>query len=293
MKNPLRYLSIASVGAVAAIGFSSCAYDPYYSGGSVGGSYSSGGYGDGYGYGGSSFSTSVFVGTGDSRWGYDPSCYSYYDYRSRRYYDPYLNGYYPVGYRPSYVYGASHPYGWNPGDRYLSPPRNFSNREITNYRDRAERYRESGYSRGQVQRQQPRQESRGGYESQHRQQSPSFFGGGGGRQLQQSREEAPRFNRQNSGQEALRSNQSISRFQQQPSRPQFTQEAIRQESVRQQSNARQASRPEASSNLRQQAERAVSGGNRGSNNGGGNDSGGRQRQQQQRGGGDGPSARGE
>ena len=48
----------------------------------------------------SSFNTSVFVGTGNPRWGYDPYCYSYYDYTPPRYYDPYLNGYYPVGYRP-------------------------------------------------------------------------------------------------------------------------------------------------------------------------------------------------
>ena len=128
MKKNLRLLVVAAVGAVASLAFTSCAYDPYYASGStsVGGSYSSG-YGDGYGYGGSSFSTSVFVGTGDPRWGYDPNCYSYYDYSRRAYYDPYLNGYYPIGYRPPIVYGVPHPYGWSPGHGYCPPPRGYRN----------------------------------------------------------------------------------------------------------------------------------------------------------------------
>ncbi len=154
MKKNLRYLAVAAVGAVAALGFSSCAYDPYYST-SVEGSYSSGGYGDGYGYGGSSFSTSVFVGTGDPRWGYDPDCYSYYDYRSRRYYDPYLNGYYPIGYRPPVVYGVPHPYGWRPGGGYCPPPRHISNVTVVNYRDRESRYRNSSYGWAKQVRQRP------------------------------------------------------------------------------------------------------------------------------------------
>ena len=49
MKKNLRRLAGAAVGAVVALGFTSCAYDPYYSSSSVGGSYSSG-YGQGYGY---------------------------------------------------------------------------------------------------------------------------------------------------------------------------------------------------------------------------------------------------
>lgn len=168
MKKNLRYLAGVAVGAVIALGFSSCAYDPYYST-SVGGSYSSGGggsyrgggYGDGYGYGGSSFSTTLFVGTGNPQWGYDPDCYSYYDYRRRCYYDPYLNGYYPLGYRPQVVYGAPHPYGWHRGGGYISPPRNVSYGNVVGYRDRESRYRNSSYGWAKQVRPAPRsQDSR-------------------------------------------------------------------------------------------------------------------------------------
>ena len=101
----MRNTPLLSCGALGmALALSSCVTDPYYAppGGSyVGASYSSyDGYGSGYGYGNPDFSTSFFVSTGDSRWGYDPYCYSYYDYHRRCYYDPYLCGYYPVGYRP-------------------------------------------------------------------------------------------------------------------------------------------------------------------------------------------------
>ena len=153
MKKNLRYLAVAAVGAVVAFGFSSCAYDPYYS--SVGGSYSSGGYGDGYGYGGSSFSTSIFVGTGDPRWGYDPYCYSYYDYRTRRYYDPYLNGYYPIGYRPPVVYGVPHPHGWRPGRGYIRPPGRIYGGTVANYRNRESAYRNTNYGWARQVRQGP------------------------------------------------------------------------------------------------------------------------------------------
>ena len=135
---------VAAVGLVGATAFSSCAYDPYYT--SVGGSYSTG-YGAGYGYGGSTFTTDVFVGTGNPRWGYDPHCYSYYDYNRRAYYDPYLNGYYPVGYRPQVVYGVSHPYGWRPGSGYCRPPSRVTNVTISNYSNRESAYRSSGYIR--------------------------------------------------------------------------------------------------------------------------------------------------
>lgn len=145
MKKNLRLLIGAALGALIALGSTSCYYDPAYSTTSVGGSYSSGGYGDGYGYGGSSFSTSVFVGTGDPRWGYDPYCYSYYDYSSRRYYDPYLNGYYPIGYRPPVVYGVPHPGGWRPGHGYCPPPRYVSRGYVSDYRNREGRYRNSDY----------------------------------------------------------------------------------------------------------------------------------------------------
>jgi hypothetical protein len=144
MTKRFRSLVGAAAGAVVALGFSSCAYDPHYGSTSVAATYSSG-YGHGYGYGGSGFSTSVFIGTGDPGWGYDPTCYSYYDYRTRRYYDPYLYGYYPVGYRPPVVYGAPHPYGWRPGTRYIRPPSHITNVTISNYQNREYRYRNSNY----------------------------------------------------------------------------------------------------------------------------------------------------
>lgn len=135
----LKRLTLLAIAAAA----SSCAYDPYYTSSSI--SYSSG-YGDGYGYGGSGFTTTYFVSTGDPRWGYDPYCHSYYDYRSRRYYDPYLYGYYPVGYRPVAVVGVPHPYGWRQGSRHCPPPRVVKNVTVVNYRDREAAYRRSHYS---------------------------------------------------------------------------------------------------------------------------------------------------
>ncbi len=136
MKKFLLYLA----GPLAGLTLASCAYDPYYAS-----SYSVG-YGEGYGYGGSSFSTSVFVSTGNPQWGYDPGCHSYYDNYRHCYYDPYLYGYYPVGYRPVVVYGAPHPYGWSPGRSYIRPPSRVTNVTINNYRDRESAYRNSSYS---------------------------------------------------------------------------------------------------------------------------------------------------
>lgn len=162
MKKILRLLAGAALG-VAGLSMTSCYYDPYYGGGggttSVGASYSSG-YGQGYGYGGSSFSTSVFVSTGDPRWGYDPYCYSYYDYHRRCYYDPYLNGYYPIGYRPPVVYGVPHPYGWRPGVRYIAPPRSYRNVTVVNYRNRAVAYQGMNYGWAKQVRQQPASQGR-------------------------------------------------------------------------------------------------------------------------------------
>ena len=154
MKKNLRKLAGAAVGAVVALGFTSCAYDPYYSSPSVGASYSTG-YGPGYGYGGSGFSTSVFVGTGDPTWGYDPTCYSYYNYSSRRYYDPYSYGYYPIGYRPPVVYGVPHPYDWHPGGGYIRPPGRVYDVTLSNYQDREYRYRNSSYGWAKQAKQQP------------------------------------------------------------------------------------------------------------------------------------------
>ncbi len=142
MQKNLRLWATTALALVGVVALNSCAYDPNYT--SVGSSYDSS-YGDGYGYGGRTFSTSVFVGTGDPRWGYDPYCHSYYDYRRRAYYDPYLNGYYPVGYRPRAIYGVAHPHGWHPGRGYLRPPSRVTNVTISNYHNRESAYRNSGY----------------------------------------------------------------------------------------------------------------------------------------------------
>lgn len=214
MKKNLRLFAVVAVGAAVSLGFSSCAYDPYYGSTTVGGSYNSGGgysvggsyssgYGDGYGYGGSNFNTSVFVSTGNPRWGYDPYCYSYYDYSRRCYYDPYLNGYYPVGYRPAVVYGVPHPYGWRPGGGYCPPPRNITNVTVNNYRNREAAYRGTNY----------------GWAKQVRQQAPSS----GRAQQQRPNQSQQNYNRTSNGSRAevygSRGNQNEARQQRtQPSR---------------------------------------------------------------------------
>ncbi|RYD24866.1 MAG: hypothetical protein EOP87_25420, partial [Verrucomicrobiaceae bacterium] len=134
MKQTLRRLAAAAAGLTAAVLVSSCAYDPYYSDG-YGGGYSSG-----------SYSTSVFVSTGDPRWGYDPYCHSYYDYNRRAYYDPFLYGYYPVGFRPPIVYGVPHPHGWRPGSRYCPPPSRVRSSTLSGYQNRESLYRRSNFS---------------------------------------------------------------------------------------------------------------------------------------------------
>lgn len=158
----MRFCGIAVVVA-ASTALTSCYYDPYFT--SV-----SATYGTGYssGYHGSGYSSSVFISTGDPEWAYDPYLFSYYNYRRRCYYDPYLNGFYPVGYRPPVVVGCVHPYGWRPGASYCPPPRRVSNITIVNYRNRESAYRRSGYIqegyRGQYATQQSRPETK-----------PSFF----------------------------------------------------------------------------------------------------------------------
>ena len=132
MKQTLFRWAVAAASITAGLLISSCAYDPYYS--------------DGYGYSGGSYSSGVFISTGDSRWGYDPYCHSYYDYHRRAYYDPYLYSYYPVGYRPPIVYGVPHPHGWRPGRGYCPPPSRVRNSTLSNYRDRASLYRRSNFS---------------------------------------------------------------------------------------------------------------------------------------------------
>lgn len=239
MKKNLRYWVGAAVGAVVALGFSSCAYDPYYST-SVGGSYSAGGggvsyssggggYGDGYGYGGSSFSTSLFVGTGNSQWGYDPVCHSYYDYQRRCYYDPYLNGYYPMGYRPQVVYGTPHPYGWHRGSGYISPPRRVSYGNVVDYRNRESRYRDSGYDWA-------RQDSRGRGEDDRRSES--------------------RGGERNSSSNFDSRQRSDSRTSFQTSRPQYQQSEARQDrSARQSFERSQPARQDFGTEMKQRAER--------------------------------------
>lgn len=135
--------TLLASGAVATLLLASCAYDPYYSSASY--SYSSAGYGYGHGYGGSSFSTSVLISTGSPRWGYCPYTYTYYDYTRRAYYDPYLYGYYPVGYRPPVLVGVPHPHGWRQG-RVMPPPTRVRTVTLTNYRDRESAYRQSQHS---------------------------------------------------------------------------------------------------------------------------------------------------
>lgn len=137
MKQIIRLRAGAVLGTAVALALGSCAYDPYYMGG---GAYSTG-YGDGYANSG--FSTSLFVSTGNSRWGYDPACYSYYDYTRRCYYDPYLYGYYPVGYRPPLVFGVPHPRGYSRS--YCPPPSRVTNRTLANYGSREQSYRNSSY----------------------------------------------------------------------------------------------------------------------------------------------------
>jgi hypothetical protein len=129
-----RVFLIATAAVVSAVAIPSCAYQPYYSEPS----YSSG---YGYGYGSRNFTTIHFVRTSSPRWGYDPYARCYYDYSRRCYYDPYLNGYYPAGYRPAYVYGAPHPHGWRTGHNYIAPPSRIHDHRLDNYQNRSERYR--------------------------------------------------------------------------------------------------------------------------------------------------------
>lgn len=129
-----RVLLLATASVISAVAVSSCAYQPHYSHPS----YSSG---YGYGYGSRNFTTTHFVRTSSSRWGYDPYTRCYYDYSRRCYYDPYLNGYYPVGYRPVYVQGAPHPHGWRTGHSYIAPPSRIHDHRLNNYQNRTEQYR--------------------------------------------------------------------------------------------------------------------------------------------------------
>lgn len=162
----MRLCGTAAV-LLASTALTSCYYDPYFTsvGTTYGGTYSSS---SGYYGGGGSYSSSVFISTGNSEWGYDPNCYSYYNYRRRCYYDPYLNGFYPVGYRPPVFAGCVHPHGWRPGSSYCPPPHRVSNITIVNYRNRESAYRSAGYIQHNHREQYATQQARP-------QTKPSFF----------------------------------------------------------------------------------------------------------------------
>ncbi len=142
MKNLFARWSVATAGTLAALTLVSCVYDPYYS--SVG--YSHGSYGGGY----RSIDTSVFISTGNSRWGYDPYRSCYYDYQRHCYYDPFLYGYYPVNYCPPRLPGSPHPYGWRPGSGACPSPRNIRTGYLPNYQNRLDSFRggDTGWNSG-------------------------------------------------------------------------------------------------------------------------------------------------
>lgn len=70
---------------------------------------------------------------------YDPY-YSGSSYSSG-YRSGYGNGYYPVGYRPSCVQTAPHPYGWKSGSKYIAPPSQIRDCKLNTYQNRDDRYR--------------------------------------------------------------------------------------------------------------------------------------------------------
>jgi len=131
--------AIVAIGAGALL--SSCAYDPYaYGSPSVSTSVGYSNVGHGH------VSSSIFISTGNSRWGYDPYCRSYYDYTTRCYYDPWLRGYYPRGYRPPVVVGLPHPHGWHSGMKTCPPPSQYRNYKLANYQNRHLAYRNLDHS---------------------------------------------------------------------------------------------------------------------------------------------------
>ncbi len=129
-----RWIKAAAL-ALAALGATSCYYDPY----------SGGGYGGGGGYYGGGGVSTTFVYTSNDRWLYDPLVYCYYDRYRGRYYDPYLYGYYPSGYCPRPLYGAHHPHGWS-GHGVLAPPSGFRDRYLSNYQNRVDQLRARNYN---------------------------------------------------------------------------------------------------------------------------------------------------
>ena len=116
------------------LALSSCYYDPYATNVSYSVGFSSGG----------GFGSSVFVSTGDPRWAYDPTLYCYFDRTRRCYYDPFLFGYYPVGYIPVGIRGCPHPYGWS-GSGICPYPRSVNSRYLSRYDQRLSNYASAEY----------------------------------------------------------------------------------------------------------------------------------------------------
>jgi hypothetical protein len=145
-------LALAACVGVALI--SSCTYDPYaYSGYGSGTATYSVSYGSDHGYGYDPYDVAVpaaigltLIATSSPYWGYDPYRYAYYDYRQQCYYDPWLDSYYPHGYRPRPVYGVPHPYGWRPGHGVCPYPRHPYRRWVNNHYDRLQGLKASHYA---------------------------------------------------------------------------------------------------------------------------------------------------
>jgi hypothetical protein len=129
----------ALLGMLTALISTSCVVNPYQTG-----HIQSSGFGMGHGYGSRNFSSSVFVSTGNPRWAYDPYAGAYFDHSRRCYYDPHLCGYYPMGFRPSFVHGAPHPRGWRPGNSYCAPPNIIRSTTLSISHSRSRQYRSLG-----------------------------------------------------------------------------------------------------------------------------------------------------
>jgi hypothetical protein len=69
----------------------------------------------------------------------------YYDRRRSCYYDPYLYGYYPRGYRPRPIYNCPHPYGWG-GKGHAPVPNGINSRTLNQKQDRVAQLQARNYS---------------------------------------------------------------------------------------------------------------------------------------------------
>lgn len=136
----LRLSPLVVLAACSGALLSSCIYEPYGCGPSTSISSSVRHHNSGH------VSSSIFIRTSSSRWGYDPHCRSYYDHTRQCYYDPWLRGYYPRGYRPPVIIGIPHPYGWKQGQRTCPPPVHIRTHTIRDHRCRYEHYRRLNHS---------------------------------------------------------------------------------------------------------------------------------------------------